>query len=563
MQEAVSPAADAAPQEQWIAGLRLPPPSLSSLSCGCANERQLFRWLIACDLQPYRPADRQRLVDMLFVLIGEIARWQAPAPRRLAMLELLRQYTLACVDSMALQHATFAGAQTIELRKSVLAAMRLLLYLGRAFAGAAVQLAGPDGVGLLAREKCARSLQRAVDVHRRTVRLHTLFGLVAPENTWRDMQLLVQLGRRWKLADKKVRDTRHPRNRDSAAGAYLQAALFASANPVQLAADEQERFWNRTCDWARAGAIVDRYTGRANALLASLALDQPPVPANRLGNCPVDLRHFSGSRGWKVDLGGVLALLERQRRRRRDPLLEHARQIWAQQTGRGERRTPVQRDCDIAIGISAICHHLGGRGKLPGKFFDGAAPDGDHLCLEVDAVDFHSGQTLGEYAVALPPAPGRAGGTRARRRAGERYRLERANLLNSSDRGMGLSLPLSSRDRLRVGDLLGLRLDGAWQLAVVRWQHTLPDHCRAGVEALVAGPLPVEVQRHTAAGHLSAPISGLLVKAVRGKRASLLLPVPLFKCYDTVELQGRDRSRAVTLERQTLATGSFAGFEFV
>ncbi|WP_250461550.1 hypothetical protein [Microbulbifer litoralis] len=565
MQEAVSPeagspSADALPAEKLIAGLQLPERTLPALSCGCAGGRQLLSWLVAYDLQPYQPADQQRLAVMLFTLIDEVARWQVPAPRRLAMLELLREYTLACVDSMAIQRAALARSQTAELRRAVLAAVRLQLKLGRAFAAVAVQFAGARGIGFLARAKCARSLQRAIDAYRRTVRLHILFGLAAPARSWREMQLLVQLARRWKLAGKTVRDARHPRKRDCAADAYLQAALFASANPLQLDADDQEALWQRSGDWCRSAAIVDHYSDRSNALLVSLALDQPPVPASRLGNCKVDLRHFSGGRGWKVDLGGVLGLLERQLHRRRDPLLERTRQVWAEQAGRGERRSPLQRDCEIAIGISAICHHMGsGRRQGRRSFPNGSGRGGQRLCLDVDTVDFRSGETVGEYDVVLPAAADpdwRAGDDGC-------YRLERANMLNSSGGGIGLSLSLAMRERLRVGDLVGLRLDSAWQLAVVRWQHALPDHCRAGVELQAAGSLPVEVQRHTAAGHLSAPIAGLLVETSAGEKASLLLPVPLFKCYDTVELLGRGDSHPVTLERQTLATGSFARFEFV
>ncbi|WP_323845795.1 hypothetical protein [Microbulbifer magnicolonia] len=558
-------------QQKLFAKLQLPALSLPALSCGCATERQLSGWLEQYDLQPYQLADQQRLGGLLSTLIDEVAHWQAPAGKRLPVLDLLREYTLACVEAMAIQRAALASTQTAELRKTVLAAVRLLQQLGKAFAGIAAQLQDERGLALLLRERRARCLQRAVDSYARVIHVVSLFGLGTPQHCWRNMQILLRVAQLYKLEAKQVGDGLHPRRKGSTSGAYLQVALFASANPAQLDTQEQEQLWALTRDWSRAAQIVLAYSDRRNGLLASLALDQPPVPANRLGSCKVDLRHFTAPQGWKVDLVHVLTLLERELKRRYDPLLEKLQRGWASQTGRSERRTPLQQTCDVVVGIGAICHHLGARGSeqdsAPEDFFRWSEPDRDHLCMDVDSVDFRSGQTIGEYDVVLPCAPSLGRETRARTRGvekvAERYRPQVANVLNCSGRGVGLSLPPSSCAALRVGELVGIRLQDSWQVALVRWQHTLPDHSRAGVEVLAAEAMPVQVRRHTAAGHLSAPIAGLLVKSTPEDKPALILPVPLFKCHDSLELLASSNPQSVTLHRQTLATGSFARFEFV
>ncbi|MFC6634236.1 hypothetical protein [Microbulbifer taiwanensis] len=117
----------------------MPARTLPALSCGCATGQQLFSWLEQYDLQPCQPADQQCLAGLLLSLTDEVARWRAPAGRRLAMLELLREYTLACVKAMGIQRSVLATAQTAELRKTVLAAVRLLQQLGIAFACVAGQ----------------------------------------------------------------------------------------------------------------------------------------------------------------------------------------------------------------------------------------------------------------------------------------------------------------------------------------------------------------------------------------------------------------------------------------
>ncbi|SHF74833.1 hypothetical protein SAMN04487965_2605 [Microbulbifer donghaiensis] len=570
--EEVAAAMAAETHQKLFAKLQLPALSLPELSCGCASERQLFSWLEKYDLQPYQSADQLRLASLLSTLIDEVAQWRAPASKRLAMLDLLREYAVACAEAMAIQRAVMANAQTAELRKIVLAAVRLLQQLGKAFASVAQQLTGESGLALILRERRARSLQRAVDSYARVVQIVSLFGLGTPQHCWRNMQILVRLAQLQKLDAKQVGDTLSPRSKSSATGAYLQVVLFASANPTQLNTREQELLWGLARDWSRAAQIVLNFTERENALLASLALDQPPVPANRLGNCKVDLRHFTAPQGWKVDLTKMLDLLERQMKRRHDPLLEKLYHGWASKAGRSERRTPLQQNCEFVIGIGAICHHLGadapdGR-SAPQGFFQWSEPDRDHLCLEVPTVDYGSGKAVGEYDVVLPSAPSLRRDSRARagsgaEKAAERYRPQVASVLNCSGRGIGLSLPPSSCDKLRVGELVGIRLEEKWQVAVVRWQHTLPDHSRAGVEVLAADSMPVQVQRHTAAGHLSAPIAGLLVKSSVEDKPALILPVPLFKAHDSVELRANSDSQPVTLQRQTLATGSFARFEFV
>ena len=569
MQEAVTEAArtGAAASKNLIASLELPALTVRELSCGCASERQMYRWLAHYDLQPYHPSDQQRLAGLLLTLIDEVAQWQAPAERRLPMLELLREYTLACVDAMAIQRGVLARAQTPELREAVLLALRMLRQLGAAYASIAAQLAGDGGVALLVRGRRACSLHRAVDSQRRQVRIAALFGLATPKRCWRDMQLLLRLAQLHRVDGKRVTDSLHPRGRDSTARAYLQAALFASANPVQLSGEEQDRLWDLSHDWGRAAKIIANYTEMRDGLLACLNLDQPPVPANRLGSCKVDLRHFSGSRGWKVDLAGVLTLLDKQLQKHADPLLERARNGWAAHSGRTARRTPLQQHCDIAIGIGAISFHLGGSGgpALPDGFLPRGEADRDHLCLDVDSVDYASGKTINEYDVSLPSAPSlrRDACVSSDRGAEQRYRPEQANVLNSSAHGLGLSLPQAVGDRLRVGELVGVRLQDRWQVAVIRWQFTMPDHSRAGIEILAAEALPVKVQRHTSAGHLSAPIAALLLKAAQEETPSLILPVPLFKVYDTVELLAESQCYPVTLQRQLMGTGTFARFEYV
>ncbi|WP_237068525.1 hypothetical protein [Microbulbifer guangxiensis] len=545
-----------------FARLQLPTLSLDALSCGCDDERQLYHWLADQCLQPYQSSDQQRLSALLITLADEIARWRGSSSRRLQMLELVREYALACVDGMALRRAGQIQATGPSLQADVRTATRVLQQLALAYSALAQQIRLEPGLRLLSRRRNVRALHRAVDAYRRLLQLAPLFSVETPRHSWRNLQLLVQLARAQKLADQTVRDRHHPQRRDCVAWAYIQVALFASANPGQLSEPDQERLWSLTHQWQRSAFIEAEYTDRGSALLASLALDQPPIPANRVENCQLDLRHFTAPLGWKIDLKRLLEQLSGEVQR--DELLRRVYHGWADQFGRQQRRTPTEQRCEILVGLGAACHHLD----------SGTPPDRDvieRLCggpcepVSEDATRPSLRRQAAEFGGLLPSAPsfgGRwQGGVRDSR--ADRYRPREAGVVDFSSAGMGLRLDSELAQKVRTGELLAVRLTDSWQLAVVRWQCTLSDHCRVGVELLASEALAVRVQRQTDAGHLSAPISGLLLRAAGQGGATLVLPKPLFKSGDRVELLARPGGRSLRLGSEVEVGKGFACFSFV
>ncbi|AOS96687.1 hypothetical protein AUP74_01227 [Microbulbifer aggregans] len=547
-----------------FARLQLPALSLDALSCGCDSERQLYDWLAEQYLQPYQPSDQHRLSALLNTLADEIARWRSPPQRRLPMLELVREYTLACVDAMALRQAGQINASGSTLQAGVRAAMRLLQQLALAYSALAQQMRLEPGLPILVRRRSARALQRAVDAYRRLIQLGPLFSVATPANTWRNLQLLVQLARAQKLDGQRVRDRHHPQRRDSVADAYIQAALFGSANPGQLSVPDQERLWSLTHQWLSCVVIEDRYTERGSALLASLALDQPPIPANRVENCQLDLRHFTAPLGWKIDLKRLLDQLSRAAEREGQGLIHRIYHGWADDFGRQQRRTPTEQRCEILIGLGAICHHLDSGALLGSDVIDRLC-GGPSEATSVDTTRTDLRRQASEFGGVLPSAPSLGGRWKGgvRESLAERYRPLEAGVIDFSSAGMGLKLSHELAEKVRTGELLAVRLVDTWQLAVVRWQYTLPDHCRAGVEFLASEALAVRVQRHTDAGHLSAPISGILLRTADGAGATLALPKPLFKRGDSVELLAQPEGRSLRLQGQVETGEGFACFDFV
>ncbi|WP_226664530.1 hypothetical protein [Microbulbifer aggregans] len=554
--------------------LAAPKRDLARLSCGCRNPRQLHRWLQHSLPQNISADTAQRRAATLRSLLNEVSRWQAEASLRLACLETLRPVIIELGDSLAFTQEPQqpqGSHQPQEVRRAVNTACILYQHLAQAYTGVCVELANLSG-SPLGRRRLRQALHRASDSLRRLLRTCCHFNFATPKHTWTRLQLLLQLARKQGVSRDRVFDPlarKQPgANRlgfERLDTPYLHCALFASANPLQLTASEQQDLWHLCGHWATRATTLDRHLSGSRVLLANLKLDQAPIPAMRLHNAGVDPQHFSLPHGWSIDLSGPLQQLQRriQRPRAVSPdLLQRVQNLWSGDQGRGGRRTPVNIRCEVVIGITAICHHLnhGSTATAETGMTLGTPASGEQqLVMEVGAVDFHSGTTLRDYEVTLPSAPTTRGDSQ--RRSQGRYQSIPCTLLNTSSGGAGLRLPPEVQGKLRSGDLIGITIAGRWEVALVRWQYALPDHCRIGVELLGGQTSAVRVHRHTRDGRRTDSISALLTGDC-GRAPELVLPIPLFQPGDTIDVVAARQARCVTLYNQTACTGSFAMFDF-
>ena len=563
---------------------------LDTLTCGCYNHRQLRSWVNNYLKQNPLEQKVQRNAGTLRSLLAEVTRWTAPARIRLASLEVLRPVVAVHASELSLLQLsgdrTGNFLHTPEQRRDLLTAVILYQHLAQAYTSVCVQLDAEPHT-LFYRRRLARALHRGIDSYRRLIQISTHFYLAPPKGSWARMQRLLALAREQQLEQRRVLDPLAAAKPVMPAGKtgslsshrwvklaqpYLHSALFASANPLQLTVDEQLQLWLCCGRWANGARFLDSVTPSTKTLLASLRLDQPPIPAVRLQNSRVDMKYFASPLGWSIDLTTPLRQLQRRLRRPgaiSPDILHQVEDIWAGGKSREAQRTPVNIRCEIISGLSAIGHHLKhGDESAPELASTFAAPPTESLVMEVDSIDFRTGRALKDYEVslhdqtsrALPSAPSVSRGKKTDGTQ-KRYQPTPATLLNSSTNGAGLRLPPDTRGRLKTGDLIALRTKDHWELALVRWQYGLPDQCRIGVELLGGHSSAVRVHRYARDGRRTDPMVALLTGQA-GQAAELILPAPLFQPGDTVDIVNAGQSRSVTLHKQTLATGSFAIFEF-
>ena len=564
---------------------------LDALTCGCYNHRQLKRWLQSYLKQNAPEQSFQRNAGTLRSLLAEITRWTAPARIRLASLEVLRPVIASHASELSLlqlaRDRSGSVVQTPDQRRDLLTAVILYQHLAQAYSSICVQLLSEPHT-LFYRRRLARVLHRGIDSYRRLIQISSHFYLAPPKGSWARIQRLVALAREQKLDQRRVldplaADRPTAQNNGSTASLtshrwvkltqpYLHSALFASANPLQLTVEEQLQLWLCCARWANGARLLERVTPSLKTLLASLRLDQPPIPSVRLQHSNVDMKYFSAPLGWTIDLSNPLRQLQRRLHRPgaiSPDVLHRVQDTWAGGKSRETKRTPVNIRCEVVTGLSAIGHHLkNGGDEAPELANTFAAPAADSLVMEVDTIDFRTGRPLKDYEVslhdqssrALPSAPSVS---RKSNSDGvqKRYQPIPATLLNSSASGAGLRMPPDCRGRLKTGDLIALRVKDHWELALVRWQFGLPDQCRSGVELLGGHTSAVRVRRYSRDGRRTDPMVGLLTGHT-GQVAELILPAPLFQPGDTVDIINAGQTRSVTLHKQTLATGSFSIFEF-
>ncbi|WP_105102368.1 hypothetical protein [Microbulbifer pacificus] len=557
------------------------PRDLPLLSCGCRNHRQLRRWLDAHLQQS--PIDNRapRSAGTLRSLLAEMTRWNAPVRKRLASLEVLRPIVAAHCRALSSSSTASGnpGAHTQEQRRDLLTAAILYQHQALAYTSVCLQLSAAPRP-LFFRRRMARALHRAIDSYRSLVQISSHFYLATPKNGWSRMQYLVRLAREHQLDQRRVPDSlartrvggSRFTSREKVVQPYIQSALFASANPLQLDTGDQHLLWTLCTGWAGKAVLQDQYNPAGKSLLASLRLDQAPIPAVRLQQTRVDPRHFCAPLGWSIDLTRPLQQVQRSLRRpgkRPAELLQRVLALWAGEQGRGGQRTPVNIRCEVILGISAISRHLKQGGDAVSSL--GSAGDayaGEILVMEVDAIDFRSGRALKEYEVSAPdayssPLPSAPSTTRRGDGIGaqKRYQPIPATLLNTSSGGAGLRLPTDIQGRLHSGDLIAVRVEERWEVALVRWQYGLPDQCRAGVEFFGGHTSAVRVHRYTKEGRRTDPMAGLLTGDT-GLPPELVLPTPLFQNGDTVDIVTAGQTRTVTLGQCSMRTGSVAIFEF-
>lgn len=164
-------------------------------------------------------------------------------------------------------------------------------------------------------------------------------------------------------------------------------------------------------------------------------------------------------------------------------LLDHLSRQWAPLTAREQRRTPrktVKKIVEIVHGLSSIIAHIKESRKN-----DDASLNGGNLSYDehndVNIYGFVTNRTLDRTTYASAPGL-RASG------------IERWVMEDESEYGFGTTIETKDKDWLRVGALVGLRLDKTadWSLGIVRRLSRLSEaESSVGIEILLGKPLDV------------------------------------------------------------------------
>lgn len=163
-------------------------------------------------------------------------------------------------------------------------------------------------------------------------------------------------------------------------------------------------------------------------------------------------------------------------------LLEHLSRQWAPLTAREQRRAPrksVKKIVEVVHGLSSIFSHIRESRK------------GSDAGLSSDKLSFDEHADVNIYGFVTDRTLNRLNDSAPSHRSSD---IERWVMEDESEYGFGATIETSDKDWLRVGALVGLRVDKAagWSLGIVRRLSRLSEtNSSVGIEILRGKPLDI------------------------------------------------------------------------
>ncbi len=470
------------------------------------------------------PAQAASEVEQL--LDGLLGSAWVGAERIAALEDLRRPVSALCADV-----ERRIGAESHPLPQAsaewAASAQRLQGKLVSGYAIALYELCAPDGRLPRFRGKHAATAAVRGLVHADTALLwaYRLYS-APPAGLWQRAHTLYAFARDLDIATRGIADDLPGGQRQTAHDAYAQLVLLAICNPYRFSTRELDearqvcRAMAPLCAFTREGGTgfaVDTGSDagpgyipeeRVDAGSGMLSVDVAPVE-QALDERVALLPGHEGVLDLPLPDGGRVSTSAR--------FVNHLRAGWGK-APRGHKRLSATHALDIVVGMHALHYALAG--------------DIDFATfvrqVHGDAI------TVGRHD--LPTSWMAASDT-------ARPRVFRGEVLDQSEGGYRMRLPLASGLRLRIGDLIGLApvVDGAdahdWMVGVIRWLRHDGDSVLLGIELLRRTARAAGVRALTAGGEALTPQRAVeLVDGTDTEQLSLLVSHPFAGGVAAVEV---------------------------
>ncbi len=417
---------------------------------------------------------------------------------------------------------------------------------------------------MIRRRVFATVVHRAIRYLSRTLLKSYQLYAPYPESIWHELHQLYRLAVGYRIQDWRVADEENKLERETSIGdAYKQILLLAISSPYRLRQGDVGRVYialERWASYCQLNPFDPLQQDRQGQFRVPADVDDQPkyLEPNKEHELGVewlldttDLGRFLREQFAHLTRSGQEQVVRRPANIPPDispQLMGRLMQSWGMMLKRGYSRVEKGGDdlVDVAVGLSAIHHFLGG------------------TTAQVADIGPEDGEQETELSGEIPLSWA-TGALRA-----VDHKAVPCQVKDEGPGGFRLQWSGETSAKAQVGGLLGIcRRDGAvnggpWGIGVVRWMRaTEEDHMEMGVQMLAPAAEAVSVQACNVKGACGEQLPGLLLPSVPAVGASDSIVGPVFLAnFEAAMLLGKEAHRRARFTRLIENTGAFARFEY-
>jgi len=334
---------------------------------------------------------------------------------------------------------------------------------------------------------------RALRGFRQVIKWRTIRYLHPGTKTWARLHQLYQVAETQGFHQTRLLAYPDDAHESTCEGEYLHTLMLDQANSGSLYPRQIDLIDTWIAGWRDKLSLEKDLDMERHVLTVDMTKDRG-VKRVRNNNPELSMRYWA-TRDLLDQLKGIqselhagtaparLGLTENVRVSESLELLEHLSRQWAPLTAREQRRAPrktVKKIVEVVHGLSSIFSHIRESRKV-----SDAGLSSDNLSFDehadVSIYGFVTDRTLNRLNESSAPS----------QQSGD---IERWVMEDESEYGFGATIETSDKDWLRVGTLVGLRVDktAGWALGIVRRLSRLSETSSSvGIEILRGKPLGI------------------------------------------------------------------------
>lgn len=550
-----------------LSRLTLPAQNLNILSfCHSTKAAPVKKWAESL------PATRISFSSVqLYTALPEIARLNTDPLTRLEMLESVRPYVQQCIQGLGRNFLNQPIILPEGAVKTAIVAQALQKHITNGYIVAVRDLAAQKLKGA-ALSQLDLALHRAINgLAYMLMRGYQLYTPV-PNGVWLELHTLFAIAQLMERSNQLIADSRLefvPAT--TITQSYLRPLLMACARPNQLRQQEVQQTFEALELWAPFAYLKSGI--QENQLFAVDPLDDlQPVYKDRLH--PKDPTAV-----FSLDLEELVSGLKRQLELKDEDnaivripssmptqLIEHLCACWSVMRQRAFERRLTQGELQVTVGLSNLHYHCAGEVE----FNDFLA----HLAEKIDfpgkpvaaeSDPWANASSTGTFG-ALPTVDFSEDWDAEEEEEIQIAPVHQIRIIDTSPGGYCLNWNVQAEEKLRAGDLLGVREPGRikWVIAAVRWIRQSGGLTQLGVQVIAPQAQATALSMVQRTGDNTPFMRALRIQALKSVNQPSTLLTDSLPFVEYCKVRARDGEGQVRLQltKRLFATGSFSQFTY-